>query len=256
MALDNAVYTGLFGNYESLNEVSCERLPSTRYVCFTDDRNLRSRSWEIVVTQSDSNPVMASRRVKFFGHQFFRKGARTLYIDNTVSLQMDGSIILSDWLESNNLAFMKHYSRGNLRNEFFVCSVFGMDEQKSLFNHFKAYCKLFPGIMGEEVYWGGMIAKVNCDETDRLMTAWYEEYCKFSKRDQLSLKVALRREQVAHRLITESNVQSVWHQWPNHNNRKFAQKGASYGVYKRKVYYLVNALKYGFRYFLPIRGNY
>ena len=256
MALDNAVYTGLFGNYESLNEISCERSPSTRYVCFTDNAQLRSTTWEIVVTHENSDPITASRRVKFFGHRFFPRGVRTLYVDNTVRLRTDGSVILNDWLKDENLAFMKHYSRANLRNEFFACSVYGMDEQKLLFRQFQAYCKSFPRIMGEEVYWGGMIAKVNCDPIDRLMNVWYEEYCKFSKRDQLSLKVALLREQTAHRLIRESNVQSVWHQWPIHNNRRFAQEGAKYGVVKRKIYYLLNALKYGFRYFLPIRGNY
>lgn len=256
MALNYAVYTGLFGNYESLNEVSCKRLPSTRYVCFTDSTQLRSKTWDIIVTHDDSNPIMASRRIKFFGHQFFPRGARTLYVDNTVNLRIDGSIILNDWLKDKDLAFMKHYSRANLRNEFFACSFYGMDEQKLLFRQFQAYCKSFPRIMSEEVYWGGMIAKINCDATDKLMNTWYEEYCKFSKRDQLSLKVALRREQTAHRLIIESNAQSVWHQWPIYNNRKFAQRGAKYGLLKRKFHYLFNAVKYGFRYFLPIRGNY
>jgi Protein of unknown function (DUF616) len=257
MVMNDVVYTALFGRYENLNEISHKRSSSTRYICFTDNPNLTSTSWEIVV-QKDfvDNPIINSRRVKFLGHEHFPIGTRTLYIDNTVKLLVDGSQILDDWLNGSNLTFMSHYSRKNLRNEFLVCSVYDKDSQDILFKQFKSYCSQFPGIMNESIYWGGMIAKINCEEVSKFMTVWFQEFLIFSKRDQLSLKIGLRKSPIRHHVLKESNCDSQWHIWPVHNNRIGFSDLTKTQIYKRRLKYLLNGMRFGIRFYFPIRGNF
>lgn len=257
MAVNDVVYTALFGCYEGLNEISHKRSSSTRYVCFTDNSNLTSKSWEIVVQKNlVDNPIVNSRRVKFLGHEYFPIGTRTLYIDNTVNLLVDGSQILDDWLNGFNLAFMAHYSRINLRNEFLVCSVYEKDSQEILFKQFKSYCSQFPGIMDESIYWGGMIAKMNCEEVSKFMNVWFQEYLIFSKRDQLSLKIGLRKSPIHHHVLKESNSESQWHIWPVYNNRIGFSNLTKTQIYKRRLKYFLNGMRFGIRFYLPIRGNF
>ena len=75
------------------------------------------------------------------GHRYFPEGTRTLYIDNTVKLKVDGSIVLDDWLKESDIAFMRHYSRKTVRGEFFVCSAYGLDSQELIHKQFRFYKK-------------------------------------------------------------------------------------------------------------------
>ena len=126
----DVVFTALFGQYESLNELMISKNSTTRYICFTDDPLLSSKTWEIKVVAPNAPefPARSSREIKLLGHKFFPEGTRSLYIDNTVRLKVDGSIVLDEWLRNSKIAFMRHYSRKTVRGEFFICSAYGLDK--------------------------------------------------------------------------------------------------------------------------------
>ena len=128
----DVVFTALFGQYESLNELIILKNPDTRYVCFTDDPSLTSETWEVLVVDSKikQSPSRSSREIKMLGHKHFPEGTRSLYIDNTVRLKVDGAVILEDWLKEAEIAFMRHYSRKTVRGEFFICSAYELDLQE------------------------------------------------------------------------------------------------------------------------------
>ena len=254
MKRQDVVFTALFGQYESLNELVISRGPETRYVCFTDDPSLTSKTWEIMVVESkiQESPSRSSREIKMLGHKCFPEGTRSLYVDNTVRLKVDGSIVLEEWLKDSDIAFMRHYSRKTMRGEFFTCSAYGLDDQKIIWNQFKYYRRKYPAVLKQRPHWGGMIARVNSAETDKFMDTWKKQFDKFTKRDQLSINVSSIISGVKIGTIDGKNDSSEWHEWPVHTNRKTQMRDKTSGRRFRKLRIILNGLRYGYRFYIPI----
>jgi hypothetical protein len=250
----DVVFTALFGRYESLNEIVISRDPKTRYVCFTDDPSLISETWEVIVVESNTevNPSRRSREIKMLGHNYFPMGTRSLYLDNTVRLKVDGSIVLDEWLKETNLAFMRHYSRKTVRGEFFICAAYGLDDQKKIWNQYKYYQQNYPEVLKQRPHWGGMIARVNSAETDKFMDAWKLQFDTFAKRDQLSINVSSVISGVKFKTIDGNNDLSEWHEWPVHTNRNTQMRDKTSGRRFRRFRIVINGLKYGYRYYSPL----
>ena len=251
MIKSDVVFTALFGGYERLNDLVIEKYQDTKYVCFTDDPNLKSRSWEIRLIEPPvfGSPSRSSRAIKMLGHKFFPLGTRSLYIDNTVQLKVDGSLVLDAWLDSNHIAFMSHYSRKSVRGEFFICSAYGLDEQKKLWTQFQKYKREFPEVLDEKPYWGGMIARVNSPQTDNFMAAWDEQFRLHSKRDQLSINVSSLISGVSVKRITEQNDDSEWHLWPIDSMRNLSDRDTTSLAKFRKLRIIYNGLRFGLKFY-------
>jgi hypothetical protein len=248
------VFTALFGKYETLNELTITRNSNTRYICFTDDVSLVSETWEIIVVDpsDEVNPSRRSREIKMLGHRFFPEGARLLYIDNTVRLKVDGSVVLEEWLKSSDITFMRHDSRKTVRDEFFICSAYGLDNQDIIWDQFSFYKSRYPIVLKQPPHWGGMIARINSDETDRFMETWKHQFDAFTKRDQLSLNVSSILSGVKIRTIIEKNDSSKWHEWPVHSNRQANMRDETSGRRFRKLRIIMNGLRYGYRFYSPL----
>jgi hypothetical protein len=248
------VFTALFGGYETLNELTFPISANTRYICFTDNPELKSETWEIWVVKPSSlnDAARSSREIKMLGHRYFELGSRSLYIDNSVKLKVDGAVVLDDWLIDNDLAFMSHSTRKNVRGEFFVCAIYGLDSQKVILEQFLHYTKMFPHLLKQKPYWGGMIARRSGPVTEKFMTAWDEQYRAFTRRDQLSINAASLISGVVIRRINGSNASTLWHQWPIHSERKLNLRDTTSDRKLRKMRIIKNAIIYGFRFYLPL----
>ena len=255
MQKQDVVFTALFGEYEALNELQISKSEKTRYVCFTDDPLLKSATWEIKLVESavPGNPSRSSREIKMLGHKYFPEGTRSLYVDNTVRLKVDGSIILDAWLSTTDVAFMHHYSRKTVRGEFFICSAYGLDDQAKIWDQFKYYRKHFNVVLRQRPYWGGMIARVNSPKTDKFMEIWKQQFNTFTKRDQLSINVSSIISGVSIGTIIGENDSSEWHEWPIHSNRKTMMRDTTSGRNFRKLRIITNALRYGYRFYVPYK---
>jgi hypothetical protein len=254
MNVQDVVFTALFGHYETLNEVEISKNPETRYICFTDDSSLSSKTWEIMVVKSkiQGDPSRASREIKMLGHNLFPIGTRSLYVDNTVKLKVDGSVVLDSWLQKSDIAFMRHYSRKTLRSEFFICSAYGLDSQDKIWDQYKYYKKYYPHVLKERPYWGGMIARVSSAETHKFMATWKQQFDTFTKRDQLGINVSSIISGVPIATIDGENNRSDWHEWPVHTNRKVQMRDKTSGRSFRKLRIIINGLRYGYRYYFTL----
>ena len=254
MKSQDVVFTALFGKYESLNELTITKNPETKYICFTDDVSLVSETWEVIVVDSDSevNPSRRSREIKMLGHRFFPEGTRLLYIDNTVRLKVDGSVVLAAWLKSSDITFMRHDSRKTVRNEFFICSAYGLDDQDKIWDQYRLYKRKYPKVLKQQPHWGGMIASVNSAEANKFMETWKLQFDAFTKRDQLSLNVSSIISGVKICTLVEKNDSSVWHEWPVLSNRQAHMRDKTSGKRFRKLRIIVNGLRYGHRFYSPL----
>jgi len=99
MAARRVVYTCLFGYFEAFNDYAYEADDDIDFVCFTDDPNLRSESWQIrLVSRGLLDPPRASKRIKHLPHKFLSSYEESLYIDNTIRLKTAPRALFDDLL--------------------------------------------------------------------------------------------------------------------------------------------------------------
>jgi len=209
-----AVYTALFGGYEDLNDAQATQ-GDVDFLCFTDDPTLHSDVWRIVVVEPEfaGDRHRSQRRIKIIGHPLLAAYEETLYIDNTISLTGSATELMTEWLADADVAFAQHSFRDSLADEFAVVVAEALDDHHRVSEQWDHYVDAFPDVLDGPVLWGGMIARRHTDEVSDLCSTWFHHVLRYSRRDQLSLPVALAARQVHAHVSTMSNFSSPWHVW-------------------------------------------
>lgn len=215
-AAPDIVFTALFGDYERLNEQPSAGGSTARFICFTDNAELRSDSWEIELVK----PLMpwdasrSSRYIKTLAYRQFTESSRSLYIDNSVVLTEDPRELLDFWLANSKISMLPHSSRSTVADEFKACLRGGLDNPSRLKEQRKFYREALPSVLDMKPFWGGMIARRNTPDVESLMQMWFLLILRFSRRDQLSLPAAIALTGVDVMPIEGTITSSPWHLWP------------------------------------------
>src|SRR5690606_31785297 len=106
------VYTCNFGNYESVKEPLYID-SSVEYLLFTDNKNIRSKNWKIVVVEEKlEDPRRLSRLPKILPHKYLPEHDISVYIDSSLELKAeDVRKMVSECMEGSDIALYKHYLR-------------------------------------------------------------------------------------------------------------------------------------------------
>jgi hypothetical protein len=219
------VYTVLTGGYETLNELQVID-PTVRAICFTDDPNLKSSTWDVVQIEPifKSDPIRNQRLIKILGHPVLRQYEEWLYIDNTVRLLKIPSLILDDYLVESDLAIPSHSFRKSVRAEFDVVKVQRLDSATRLNEQLVHYQAHHPSSLEVQPLWNGIIARRPNQDVDKWAEIWASHVLRYSRRDQLSIVVALEETKPKFKRIEIDNHSSDYHEWPIHNQRKVEQR--------------------------------
>ncbi|MFC5729273.1 MULTISPECIES: glycosyltransferase domain-containing protein [Nocardioides] len=210
-----AVYTALTGNYELLPEQPVAKASDVAFICFTDDPELRSDSWDVrvVPTLLDLDPVRSARALKIGGHPDLAEYDETLWIDARVLLKEDPAVILDTWLDGTDLALPRHSYRKDVVTEFEEVLLAGMDDSSRLYEQLTHYSAAAPELLERPVPWTGMIARRHTQAVDRAMQEWLVHVLRYSRRDQLSFVHAVSRAGVGPRLLELDTWGSALHDW-------------------------------------------
>lgn len=186
--------TGLFGGIERLQELNFVD-PSRDYVCFTDDPNLKSKSWRVVLTEPlfPGDPARSVRNFKFLGHPVFDYYEKRLWVDNKIALLEPPDAIMA-YLDSDyDLAACPHDHRESLSAEFKAVRA-GRKDHPFKIREFENYLNFFsPHLLAEPIYEMAIIVSRRTTAVARLMREWSNLVARFSARDQLSFTLALER---------------------------------------------------------------
>ena len=133
--MTRAVYTALLGRYEALTEQPCAASSDVPFICFTDDPDLRSDSWDVrlVTPALDLDPVRSARSIKITGHPDLAAYDETLWIDARIRLTADPASILDEWLDGADLATPRHSYRPDVVTEFEEVLLAGLDDSGRLY---------------------------------------------------------------------------------------------------------------------------
>lgn len=210
-----AVYTALFGNYENLSEQPASNSSKIQWICFTDNPNLVSDSWEIKVVEPmfPLDTVRSARMIKILGHPALDKYEETLWIDNRITLKVPPELLLEEWLSNFDLAMFEHSYRERLVDEFYAITQAGYDDPGRVYEQLIHYAEVWPQILDAKPIWTALVARRRTPEVDLAMRTWANHVLRYSRRDQLSVILSLWPLGASFGPISGDNWESQWHTW-------------------------------------------
>ena len=176
------VYTAIYNKYDQLkNPVHVDK--NVKYVCFTDNPDLKSTIWDIRYL-----PPMVDRMDKYL-----KLFPTTLFPDYDISIWVDGSVRirknisdLVNYLNGNDMAVFRHPRGNTLREEFKVCIRNKKADEEALIKQrirYQNYLDI------DVVACGVLIRRHHAVEIQKFMVEWWIEQQKTTYRDQLSFPV-------------------------------------------------------------------
>lgn len=224
------VYTVLLGGYDALLAQPVAVDSEADFRCFTDDPDLRSDTWQthLVEPYLPQDLHRSSRLYKVLGHDVLRQYDVTICIDASVLLRRPPEEIVADWLLPEvDMAFARHSFREQVLDEFDEVVRLNYDDRSRVYEQLTDYALAYPDVLEATPHWGGLIVRRNTESVARAMRLWYDHVLRYSRRDQLSLMVALLHGGASWRSMELDNFGSEFHEWPVVANRKIGLGKAS-----------------------------
>ena len=212
------VYTMAIGGDYDLCAV--DKSGDCDFICFTDQPQLKSNGWSIrnISTIIPSDTVRSSRDFKIRPHRWLGDYTRSIYVDSTVQLTGTPEALWDHLVPHKNTVFggFSHSYRDNIQDEFEAVRQANLDFHSVLDSQLEAYETHSSEVLSAKPTWGGVLARRHNDPSCiEAMEIWFANVLRFSRRDQLSLPLALsalRSDQV--HVVDDNIFESDLHRWP------------------------------------------
>jgi len=223
------VYRALLGGYETLREEPAGHESGVDFVCFTDDPDLTSETWRLVLVEPrfPADLVRSARHLKIVGHPVLETYDETLWLDNTVELLVPPEEIFDDWLADADLALPLHSYRTSVVDEAEAVLELGRDDYVRVYEQMSVYSRTAPAALEANPHWTGMLARRRVPVVREAMQDWWEHLLRFSHRDQLSFVATVPRPGLRLRSVAVDNHASRLHRWPRAAHRRTDRPGPS-----------------------------
>ena len=181
------IYTAVTGSYDEpvipgyVNE-------DFDYICFTDNRNLKSDFWDIrLMDESDLDDVRKVRSYKILAHKYLSDYDYSLWIDTNIELTDNIIDYIHKYSKNNKLLAIRHIERDCIYDEAHTCIASAKDTDIEVINkQMVAYRNdSYPEHNGL-ISSGVLFRNHNDPDVIRLMEDWFSQLLTGSYRDQLS----------------------------------------------------------------------
>jgi GT2 family glycosyltransferase len=184
------VYTAVSGGYDVLQDPK-HVLPNCDYVAFSD-RPLDCKVWQIrPFNYFESDIARISRFVKLHPHIYFPNYKTSIWIDANISLTGDPQPFADCLGDDGLMALFPHPHRNCIYVEGHECIKRSKDNSVIIESQLSKYrSRVFPNDAG--LWETGVLVRNHLDpKCKQLMAAWWKEIFLGSRRDQISLPVAI-----------------------------------------------------------------
>ena len=206
------IYTVITGDKDTLNEDI--NTDGARAICFTDNKDLKSNVWEIVVLPRLFLDVRRDSRIpKMLPHIFFPDTEYSLYLDANIILKVPLAKLIREWLQDTDIAVFGHNTRDCLFDEAQECIRLELDDKSVIEGQIERY-RGFPRHKG--LYQGGVILRRHTPQIKRLNEMWWAEYCTGCKRDQVSLPYCIEKCGITINAIKSHAYIHPWFEYFDH----------------------------------------
>jgi hypothetical protein len=206
------VYTCLFGFSEGFADHDYDD-ETVDYICFTDDRTLRSSRWNFVVVENKLlDPHRLAKKFKHLPHVYLGDYERSLYIDNTVKLKLNPSDIFEQF--PDRLVLLRHPSRDCVYDEGDAVIQMSFDDPGRVNEQMKFYRSLgYPAHNGLNAC-SFILRSHNDPALKAVNLEWHGQVLKYSMRDQLSWNVCASFHDLVFRSLDEDVCDNPFFSWP------------------------------------------
>jgi len=193
------IITSITGEKDTLQNDQAEG--NATFTCFSDS-DLKSSLWNIKPSYNRfKDPRRNSRIHKIMVHKYSDADI-TIWIDGNTRLIMPPEFIIDKYLGDYDMAMFKHGGRNCIYDEALECAKLGLDDPETIIEQAKYYeDNEYPKQKG--LLSGYFIIRRNNQKTRDLNEAWWADYCRFSRRDQISLMPAIEKSGVRVYMIPE-----------------------------------------------------
>lgn len=186
------VITSITGKKDRLLE--CKSRGNAIFTAYLDEKT-ESKTWNIKPAYNKfTDPRRNSRIHKILIHKYSDADI-TIWIDGKIRLLRDPQWYVDNYLQDYDMAIYSHITRDCLYDEAMICAKLKLDDPELIIEQAKYY---------EDHEWakhkglceGGVIVRRNNERTQAFNEAWWADYCRFSRRDQISLMPAMEKSGV------------------------------------------------------------
>lgn len=136
------------------------------------------------------DPRRNSRAPKLLAHQYVPGYDFSLWIDGSFRLLASPAALVEEYLSDADVALFRHSTRECIYDEAEICSTLRLDDPAIIEEQGARYrLEGYPARQG--LTEGGVILRRHNSLMERVNDAWWSEYCRHSRRDQLSFNYVL-----------------------------------------------------------------
>lgn len=183
-----------------------------KFVAYLDETQW-SDTWEIIKAYDKfKDPRRNSRIHKLLIHK---------YVDTEYSIWIDGNIrllkspeeIIERYLKDHDFAVFRHPTRDCVFDEFIQCAKLNLDDTETIIEQAKAYEDAgFAKHKGLNEC--GILIRRHTPKVEAFNNAWWGEYTRYSRRDQVSFmfaaeKVGLRFNSIPHPFLIQPDGTAI-----------------------------------------------
>lgn len=191
------VFTCISGNYENLKEINNIE-PNIDYICFTNNKKITSKRWEIRNIPdylNELDEVRKARCIKVLPHIFLPEYDVSLWIDGNIEIKGNLTEFINEHIEKSNFLTTKHPDRICVYDESVAVLKLKKDDESIVNKQMDKYRRqLYPEKYGM-VQTNVILRKHNEKEIIKICNEWWNEILKHSKRDQLSFNYVCWKNQ-------------------------------------------------------------
>lgn len=193
------VITNICGGKDELRDNQAKG--NAKFTCFTD-ADLKSETWEIKKAYDKfKDPRRNSRIAKIMPHKYSDADV-IITIDGNLRLLITPEELVAKYLGDYDMAVFKHGMRDCIYDEAREVALLGLDDTELIIEQAKHY-EDDDYAKHKGLAQGGIIIRRNNKKTKLFNEFWWADYCRYSRRDQLSLMSAIERAGLRVNFINE-----------------------------------------------------
>lgn len=185
----NCIFTALIGDYDLLGTSTIGKQTNWDYICFTDNKNLKSDFWKIVYIENNGisqlDNYKLARKIKTTFFERLSSYDYLIWKDARMIINKNLNEYLKKLGENNDILFVKN-PLGNSIKIVYENLLKGKLETKEMIERIKERYKNLGYNYNNDLISSGVMLFKNNNKTIKFFSEWWDEIKNFSHRDQLS----------------------------------------------------------------------
>ena len=188
-----AIYTALTGDYDNVQEVLYKE-DGVDYILFTNNPNLKSKTWKVVLVDSELDNVLLSREIKMLPHKYLgTEYDASIYIDANAVIYGELSQLVNYLHDGKTFAVSRHRERSMVSEELDTLVAMNRISADVATNQYQQY--ISEGFVDNMplLECGLLVRKHSDKKLQHLMALWFSEFAYKIRRDQISLLPCIQK---------------------------------------------------------------